>query len=130
MRQDDEREHTNSESGRASGHQGSDACRNGPGEKWKSPCRCGISHLRDCGGAQDVYDALKNELKAQGMDYVLLEATGCVGICQFEPVVEVYIPHQPRTTYVHMTPDKAVRVVQQHLRGGNPLSEYTIGSVQ
>ena len=89
--------------------------------------------LATCGiaaGAQDVYDALKNELKAQGMDYVLLEATGCVGICQFEPVVEVYIPHQPRTTYVHMTPDKAVRVVQQHLRGGNPLSEYTIGSVQ
>ena len=76
------------------------------------------------------YDALKNELKAQGMDYVLLAATGCVGICQFEPVVEVYIPHQPRTTYVHMTPDKAVRVVQQHLRGGNPLGEYTIGSVQ
>ena len=89
--------------------------------------------LATCGiaaGAQDVYDALKNELKAQGMDYVLLEATGCVGICQFEPVVEVYIPHQPRTTYVHMTPDKAVRGVQQHLRGGNPLSEYTIGSVQ
>ena len=77
-----------------------------------------------------MYDALKNELKAQGMDHVLLEATGCVGICQFEPVVEVYIPHQPRTTYVHMTPDKAVRVVQQHLRGGNPLAEYTIGSKQ
>ena len=37
--------------------------------------------LATCGiaaGAQDVYDALKNELKAQGMDYVLLEATGCV----------------------------------------------------
>lgn len=89
--------------------------------------------LATCGiaaGAQEVYDALQKELKAQGLDQVLLEATGCVGICQFEPVVEVYIPHQPRTTYVHMTPDKAVRVVQQHLRGGNPLGEYTIGSVQ
>lgn len=89
--------------------------------------------LATCGiaaGAQEVYDALQKELKAQGLDQVLLETTGCVGICQFEPVVEVYIPHQPRTTYVHMTPDKAVRMVQQHLRGGNPLGEYTIGSVQ
>ena len=59
--------------------------------------------LATCGiaaGAQDVYDALKNELKAQGMDYVLLEATGCVGICQFEPVVEVYIPHP--VSYTHL----------------------------
>lgn len=87
--------------------------------------------LATCGiaaGAQSVYDALAKEFKTQGLDHVLLEATGCVGICQFEPVVEVYIPHQPRTTYVHMTPDKAARVVQQHLRGGNPIAEYTIGA--
>lgn len=87
--------------------------------------------LATCGiaaGAQSVYDALAKEFKIQGLDHVLLEATGCVGICQFEPVVEVYIPHQPRTTYVHMTPDKAARVVQQHLRGGNPIAEYTIGA--
>lgn len=87
--------------------------------------------LATCGiaaGAQEVYDALAAELQAQGLKDILLEPTGCVGICQFEPVVEVYLPHQPRTTYVRMTPDKAVRMVRQHLVGGNPVAEYTIGS--
>ena len=59
-----------------------------------------------------------------------LEATGCVGICQFEPVVEVYQPGGSRTTYVRMTPERGVRVIRQHIQGGNPLAEFTIGSAQ
>ena len=53
-----------------------------------------------------------------------------VGICQYEPVVEVYMPGQAKTTYVKMTPDKVKRVVQQHLKGGNPVAEYTIGAAR
>ncbi|MDY3905339.1 MAG: hypothetical protein SOZ47_00890 [Lawsonibacter sp.] len=61
---------------------------------------------------------------------MLLVRTGCVGICQFEPVVEVHLPNQGKTTYVHMTPEKAVRMVDQHLLGGNAIAEYTIGAKQ
>ena len=89
--------------------------------------------LGTCGlaaGAQQVYDAMEAELKKEGLTDVALEATGCVGICQFEPVVEVYRPEQARTTYVRMTPERGVRVVQQHIQGGNPLAEFTIGAAQ
>ena len=89
--------------------------------------------LGTCGmaaGAQQVYDAMEAEIKNLGLLDVSLEATGCVGICQFEPVVEVYEPGGGRTTYVRMTPERGVRVVQQHIRGGNPLAEFTIGSAQ
>ena len=89
--------------------------------------------LGTCGmaaGAQQVYDAMAAEIKNLGLSDVSLEATGCVGICQFEPVVEVYEPGGGRTTYVRMTPERGVRVVQQHIRGGNPLAEFTIGSAQ
>ena len=72
---------------------------------------CGVA-----AGAQEVYDALTQELEAQRLDHICLEPTGCVGICQFEPVVEIYMPDGSRTTYVRMTPAKAVQVVQQHLR--------------
>lgn len=87
--------------------------------------------LATCGvaaGAQPVYEAIADELKKQGLKDIILVATGCIGICQFEPVVEVLIPHQPKTTYVRMTPEKARRMVDQHLLGGNPVAEYTIGS--
>ena len=89
--------------------------------------------LGTCGlaaGAQQVYDAMEAELKKEGLTDVALEATGCVGICQFEPVVEVYLPDGSRTTYVRMTPERGIRVVRQHIRGGNPLAEFTIGSAQ
>ena len=77
-----------------------------------------------------VYEAMAEEIRRLGLEDVTLEPVGCVGICQFEPVVEVYQPGGVRTTYVHMTPEQGVRVVQQHIRGGNPLAEYTIGAVR
>ena len=56
--------------------------------------------------------------------------TGCIGICQYEPVVEVYEPGKEKVTYVKMTPEMAVKVVNDHLVNGNVVTEYTIGAVQ
>lgn len=90
----------------------------------------GLGTCGQAAGAQQVYDAMEEELQKLGLTDVSLEAVGCVGICQFEPVVEVYRPGQERTTYVRMTPERGVRVVQQHILGGNALAEFTIGSAQ
>ena len=84
---------------------------------------CGIA-----AGARPVLNTFTEEVAKEGLSGVLVTQTGCIGICQYEPVVEVYMPGQAKTTYVKMTPEKAVRVVQQHLKGGNPVAEYTIGA--
>ncbi len=87
---------------------------------------CGIA-----AGARPVYDTIVKELEANDLTArTVVEPTCCVGICQFEPVVEVYEPNGVRTTYVHMTPERAERVVRQHIRGGNPIAEFTIGSAR
>ena len=90
----------------------------------------GLGTCGQAAGAQQVYDSIRSEIEKLSLDNVTLEATGCVGICQFEPVVEVYRPGQSRTTYVRMTPERGARMVQQHIRGGNPLAEFTIGAAQ
>ena len=54
--------------------------------------------------------------------------TGCIGICQYEPVVEVFEDGKDKVTYVKMTADKAKRVVAEHLKGGKPVEEYVIGN--
>ena len=54
--------------------------------------------------------------------------TGCIGICQYEPVVEIITPGKEKVTYVKMTAEKAVRVVNDHLVNGNVVTEYTIGA--
>ena len=53
---------------------------------------------------------------------------GCIGLCQYEPVVEVITPGKEKVTYVNMTSEKAVEVIEQHIIGGNVVTKYTINS--
>ncbi|MEA4831347.1 MAG: (2Fe-2S) ferredoxin domain-containing protein [Oscillospiraceae bacterium] len=87
---------------------------------------CGIS-----AGARPVLNTLVEEVAKEGLSgAVTVTQTGCIGICQFEPVVEVFQGGKEKITYVKMTPVKAKRVVAEHLKGGKPVEEYTIGNVK
>ena len=86
---------------------------------------CGIA-----AGARPVLNAFTEEVARRELHDVLVTQTGCIGICQYEPVVEVYMPGKEKVTYVKMTPEKAVRVVGEHLVGGTPVTEYTIGAAR
>lgn len=85
---------------------------------------CGIA-----AGARPVLGAFTDEVAKRSLANVSVTQTGCIGICQYEPVVEVFTPDGTKTTYVKMTAEKAVKVVANHLVNGNVVSEYTIGSV-
>lgn len=83
--------------------------------------------LATCGiaaGANPVMAALKEY--AAGMDNVRVERTGCIGICQFEPIVEVYEAGKPKVTYIKMDPDRAHRVIEEHIKGGKPVEEFML----
>ena len=84
---------------------------------------CGIA-----AGARPVLTTMVDEVAKRQLNNVVVTQTGCIGICQFEPVVEVVTPDGEKTTYVKMTPEKAVRVVNDHLVNGNVVTEYTIGA--
>ena len=85
---------------------------------------CGIA-----AGARPVLNAFVEQVNAAGLAAtVTVTQTGCIGICQYEPVVEVFEAGKEKVTYVKMTADKVARVVEEHLKGGNPVAEYTIGN--
>lgn len=84
---------------------------------------CGIA-----AGARPVLTAFVDEVAKRGLTNVTVTQTGCIGICQFEPVVEVEVPGQDKVTYVKMTAEKAVRVVNDHIVNHNVVAEYTIGA--
>ncbi len=89
--------------------------------------------LATCGvaaGARPVYDALVKEVEACRIKNVMVVQTGCVGICQYEPVVEIVSPKLGRVTYVHMTAEKMKQVVAEHLLNGKIVEEYTIGAAK
>ena len=80
---------------------------------------CGIA-----AGARPVLNAFVEEVaNANLCDSVTVSQTGCIGICQYEPVVEVFTEGQEK-----VTPAKAVEVVEKHIKGGKVVTEYTIGA--
>lgn len=87
---------------------------------------CGIA-----AGARPVLNAFVEEVNHLNLnDKVTVSQTGCIGICQFEPVVEIFEAGKEKVTYVKMTPEKAKEVVECHLQGGKVLAEYTLKDEQ
>ena len=84
--------------------------------------------MATCGIAAGARPVLTTIVAKRGLQNVMVTQTGCIGICQFEPVVEVVEPGKDKITYVKMTPEKAVRMVNDHLVNGNVVTEFTIGA--
>ena len=83
---------------------------------------CGIA-----AGARPVLNAFVEAISAAGLsDSITVTQTGCIGICQYEPVVEVFEKDKEKVTYVKMTAEKAHEVVENHLKGGKIVTEYTV----
>ena len=83
---------------------------------------CGIA-----AGARPVLNALVESVNELGLNNkVTVSQTGCIGICRFEPVVEVFEPGKEKVTYVRMTAEKAREVAESHLQGGKVLTDYTL----
>ena len=84
---------------------------------------CGIA-----AGARPVLNAFTEEIAKRGLTNVTVTQTGCIGICQFEPAVEIEVPGEDKVTYVKMTPEKVAKVVNDHIVNKNVVTEYTIGA--
>ncbi len=83
---------------------------------------CGIS-----AGARPVLNAFVEAVNEGGLaDKVTVSQTGCVGLCQYEPIVEVYEAGKEKVTYVKMTAEKAKEVAEKHLKGGKVVTDYTV----
>ena len=86
---------------------------------------CGIA-----AGARLVLAERVEEVQRRGLKGVSVSQTGCIGICQLEPVIEVFEAGKEKVTYIKITPEKARRGVAEHIVNGNVVSEYAIGTAE
>ena len=84
---------------------------------------CGIAS-----GARPILNALAEEVQNRKLDKVVVTQTGCIGLCQYEPIVEVLESGKEKVTYIKMTTEKAMDVLEKHICGGKPVAEYTLAS--
>ena len=85
---------------------------------------CGIA-----AGARPVLNAFVEGINKAGLaDKITVTQTGCIGVCQYEPVVEIFEADKEKVTYVKMTPEKVDEIIEKHLKGGKVIAEYTINN--
>ena len=86
---------------------------------------CGIA-----AGARPVMTAFLDEIAKRNLENVTVTQTGCIGVCQYEPIVEVFSPEGEKTTYIKMSPEKVAQIVSEHLVNGRVVTEHTIGAAE
>lgn len=90
----------------------------------KSRVRVGMATCGISAGADKVFDEFMRAVGEAGLD-VRVIPTGCVGRCDLEPMAEVTRDNEPPVLYIRLTPEKARKIVEEHLVGGKPVDEYS-----
>jgi NADH-quinone oxidoreductase subunit F len=88
-------------------------------------------HMGTCGiaaGAREIVAAFSSELAKHGAPQVAMRSSGCAGLCSREPMATVTGCGAPTVTYGDLTPARAKRIVEHHVRGGKVVAENAIAS--
>jgi NADP-reducing hydrogenase subunit HndB len=88
-------------------------------------------HMGTCGisaGAREIMGALLKEIETRKVTDVIVTTSGCAGLCSREPMATVEIAGQSPVKYVDLKPDAIVRVLQEHILGGNIVTDYALAS--
>ncbi len=84
---------------------------------------CGIAS-----GARPVLNYLSDEVQKRHLDNIMVTQTGCIGLCQYEPIVEVLEPGEPKVTYVKIHEEEAKEILEEHLIKGNVVERFLLQS--
>ncbi|WP_246451863.1 (2Fe-2S) ferredoxin domain-containing protein [Alkalicella caledoniensis] len=85
---------------------------------------CGIA-----AGARDAMLTILEEINKRNLK-VNITQTGCIGMCQHEPLIDVIIPGEDRITYGLVTKDIARKIVAEHIVNNNIVKEAVIGRIE
>jgi NADP-reducing hydrogenase subunit HndB len=82
---------------------------------------CGIA-----AGARDTMKAILKYIETNNLSGIIVTQTGCIGLCEREPIVQVSLGEEPKITYGKVTPDVVERIMKEHVLGGKSLQEYMV----
>jgi len=83
---------------------------------------CGIA-----AGAREIMDEVLKELQKRNISDVSVQTTGCIGMCQLEPLLDVIIPDKERITYGKVTREDVKRIIAEHVVNGRIVTDLAIG---
>jgi NADH-quinone oxidoreductase subunit F len=85
----------------------------------------GMSSCGIAAGARVVFDQLTKDVSARGLPFSVV-ATGCIGACHAEPLVEVRQADGRTFLYGNVDEARAQAIVAGHLQAGTPVADLLI----
>lgn len=82
---------------------------------------CGIA-----AGARDAMKAILDTIEKDSITGVIVTQTGCIGMCEREPIVQVVVGEQPKVTYGKVTAEVARKIMKEHVLEGNVVTSNVI----
>lgn len=86
--------------------------------------RVGLGSCGMASGGNKVMEKLIKELKSRNLD-IKVEPTGCVGLCFYEPLVDI-VDEDDVFTYGNVTPDMVPEIVESHVLNNRPVEKYIV----
>ncbi len=105
------------------------AALNMEGEANKTRIVVGLGTCGIASGAGHTMKAIEDELKKRNVENVELELTGCIGFCEFEPLVDIIRPNQPKVTYIKVDEEKARQIVEKHVINNEIIDEWIVPNI-
>jgi len=86
----------------------------------------GMGTIGIAAGARETLKAILTFVEEKNLPDIILRQTGNLGLSGMDPVVKVTLPNQEEVVYVKVSPNIARKIMQDHVVGGNVLTEYVI----
>lgn len=82
---------------------------------------CGIA-----AGARETMKAILDTIEKENLTGIIVTQTGCIGLCEREPIVQVVVGEGPKVSYGKVNPERARRIMEEHVVGGKVVEELVI----
>ena len=85
---------------------------------------CGIA-----AGARTIMSAVLEEIAKRNLQGITVRQTGCIGMCQKEPLMDIVRLGEPRVTYGNLKPEDVPRIISEHLVNGRVVEDLVIAKM-
>ncbi|SJZ38227.1 (2Fe-2S) ferredoxin domain-containing protein [Selenihalanaerobacter shriftii] len=85
---------------------------------------CGIA-----AGARKILTAIETEVEERELD-VAVSQTGCIGLCEKEPLVDIKLPGEDRVTYGNLSVDDVEKIIAEHVIEGKVVENLAIARLE
>ncbi len=82
---------------------------------------CGIA-----AGARETMKVILETIETDNLSGIVVTQTGCIGVCEMEPIVQVQIGDGEKITYGKVDKATAQRIIEEHVVNGNVLKDKVI----